>query len=176
MANKRQRKKRAKTKQRKGTLYIPRSPFRSMIEIKSVDIDPNNKQQQQLLSSAQFNLFQIEHYLYDKIELEAVDVDTLKYLASANFRALSDDVANWARYDPEYYTATQKGGRVFSIISKTVSYYFNRLDNVNASNIIKAFNTAYKDLKANVDKYTKGKKIGDNNPIIIVYYNDINIL
>lgn len=170
--NKRQRKKNAKTKARKGQLYIPRNRYNRMFEIKSVDIDPHNKYHQELLTSAQFNLFQLNNLLYDRIELEAVDIDTLKWLAGGQFRKIADDIRNLARFDPNYYT-NESGGYIMNLISQTISKRFDKVNGVSGTRIVKAINRAYKELKEEIDKH-KGKSPNNSNPFVIVYYEDKN--
>lgn len=171
--NKRQRKKNAKTKQRKGTLYVPQGQYRGNITIKGVDIDPNNKYQQELLSVAQFNLYQLQVYLRDRVELDAIDIDTLKWLAGNEFIKIFDDIRNWARYDPNHYKNAGIG-RVSNIISITISKYFDHLNHASGRRIISAITHAYKDIKSNIEKYTKGKK-PKNNAFVIVYYEDVDL-
>lgn len=171
--NKRQRKKNAKTKQRKGTLYVPKAQYRGMITIKGVDIDPNNRYQQELLSVAQFNLYQLQGYLRDRVELDAIDIDTLKWLAGNQFLKICDDIRNWARYDPNYYT-NAVSGKISNIISSTITQYFDHLNHSSGRRIIGAITHAYKDIKQDIEKYTKGKK-PKTNPFIIVYYEDVDL-
>ena len=170
--NKRQRKKNAKTKARKGLLYKPRSTYRN-IEIKSVDIDPRNKYQQELLSAAQFNLLQLDQYVWGKIEVNAVDIDTLKWLAGNQFLKIIDDIRNWARFDPNYYK-NDSNGKILNIISKVISKRLNEVNGANGSRITKAFIKAYKQLKEDAEKYTKGKK-PKGNAFVVVYYEDMDI-
>lgn len=170
--NKRQRKKNAKTKARKGLLYQPRSTYRN-IEIKSVDINPNNKYHQELLSVAQFNLLQLDKYVRNKIELNTVDIDTLKWLAGNQFLRIIDDIRNWARYDPNYYK-NENNGVILNIISKVVSRRLDKVNGMSGSRIVKAFNKAHRQLKEDLDKYTKGKK-PKGNSFVIVYYEDVDL-
>lgn len=177
MSSKRLRKKRAKTRQRKGQLYTPKSPFRSMFTIKSVDIDANNPNDQKLLMVAQRNLYQIEHYLYNPIELEAVDHDTLKWLAGAEFTKMTSKIADMARYDPDYYSG-KKGGHVFKIISFTISYYFNKQNIENPRYFIKAFKQGYSEMTEAFNRWYRNSandKRKATNPFVVVYYKDLDV-
>lgn len=171
MANKRQRKKNAKTKQRKGTLYKPNNRNNRMIAINGVDIDPNNKYQQSLLTTAEFNLFQLNSYMYDRIELEAVDIDTLKWLASVQFLKIIDDIRNWARYDPNYYRKSNY--KIAPLISKKISEYFKPLNHASSSRIIKIINRAHKEMRTDIQNDVTDKHKHDN-PFIVVYYSDMD--
>ena len=167
MANKRQRIKRALTKKRKGELYYPRSPYHSAISIKSADINPRDRYQMKLLSSAQMALYQLQHYLYDPIELEGVDIDTLKWLSGSQFRKITDDIANWSRFDRSFY---DNDGYIYNKIAKTVSKYFKGLKHVKPHNIIKTIMKAYRDMKKDIEEYIKDKK-PHNNPFVVVSYS-----
>lgn len=168
--NKRQRKKNAKTKQRKGTLYKPNNRNNRMIAIKGVDIDPNNKYQQGLLTTAEFNLFQLNCLLYDRVELDVVDIDTLKWLASTQFLKITDDIRNWARYDPNYYKLQS---HVSALISKKISEYFKPLNHASSSRIVKIINRAHKEMKTDIQQDVKDKHKHDN-PFIVVYYSNMD--
>lgn len=172
MANKRQRKKNAKTKQRKGKLFTPKDQFRGMIRIKGVDIDPNNKYHQELLSLAQFNLYQLQGYLRERIYLDAIDIDTLKWLAGNQFLKICDDIRNWARYDPNYYTNAVQG-EVSNIISDRITKYFAHLKNSSGRRIVGTILHAYKEISNDIQKYTKGEH-SQANPFVIVYYKDMD--
>lgn len=167
--NKRQRKKNAKTKARKGLLYKP-NPTNRMIQIASVDIDPNNKYHQELLSTAQFNLFQLDNYLWDRVELDAVDIDTLKWLAGNEFLKIIDQIRNWARFDPSYYV-NRTQGYIMNRISQAISRRFKPLNHQSGTRIIKAMHKVIKDLKTAMEEATRGKKT-KVNPFVLVAYND----
>lgn len=167
--NKRQRKKNAKTKARKGLLYQPR-PTNRNIEIKSVDIDPNNKYQQELLSVAQFNLFQLDRYVWNKIELEVVDIDTLKWLSGNEFRKIIDQIRNWARFDPSYYV-NRTSGYITNRISKAISKRLEILNHQSGTRIIGAMHKVVRDLRDAMEDATRGKKT-KVNPFVLVAYND----
>lgn len=168
--NKRQRKKNAKKKQLKGTLYVPKAQYRGTITIKGVDIDPNNKNHQEILSLAQFNLYQLQGYLRDRVELDAIDIDTLKWLAGNQFLKICDDIRNWARYDPSYYKKAISG-KVSNIISDAITKYFSHLNHSSGRTIIKAITKAYKEIRNDIQKYTVGEQ-KEANPFVIVFYKD----
>lgn len=166
--SKRQRKKRAQTNKRLGRLYKPKNRFNRMIQITSVDIDPHNKYYMDMLTTAEHNLFQLNNYFYDRVELEAVDVDTLRWFTSNEFLKIIDKIRDLARVDPAYYKHQDKG-YIMLLIADAMKEEFNELNHASGHKIIGTFYKVLRDLKGVFEKYKDAKR-QNSNPFVVVYY------
>ena len=170
--SRRKQKKRAQTNQRLGRLYKPTNRFNRMLQITSVDINPRNRYEQELLTVAEHNLFQLNNYVYDRVELEAIDVETLKWLGGNDFLKIIDKIRDLARYDPNYYKHAERG-YLMNRITQAMSKNFKQLNHASGRRIIPTFYNVLKDLKSEFEKY-KDKKHPEVHPYIVVSYADGN--
>lgn len=168
--SRRKQKKRAQTNQRLGRLYHPRNRFTRMLQIESVDIDPRNRYEQELLTVAEHNLFQLDQYVYDRVKLEAIDLDTLKWLGGNDFLKIIDKIRDLARYDPNYYKRSDRG-YLMNRITKAMSSNFRQLNGASGHRIITTFYNVLKDLKDEFNKY-KDRKHPQKQPYLVVSYNE----
>lgn len=170
--SRRKQKKRAQTNQRLGRLYTPHNRFNRMLQIKSVDIDPHNRYYMEMLTTAEFNLFQLNKFLWNRVELEAVDVDTLKWLTGNEFLKIVDKIRDLGRFDPGYYKKADRG-EVMNIIAKSMDKSFRVLNHESGHKIIWAFHQVIKDLQSTFNKY-KGKIPKNAQPFVAVTYKERN--
>ena len=144
-----------------------------MLQIKSVDINPRNRYEQELLTLAEHNLFQLNNYLETRVELEAIDLDTLKWLCGNDFLKIIDKIRDLARFDPSYYKNAQKG-ELINHIAHSMTKNFTQLNHASGRRIIATFYKVLKDLKSEFEKY-KGKIPPKANPFVVVYYESNEI-
>lgn len=165
--NKRQRKKIARRKAQKYGVYRPRNTFRSTMSIQSTLFDPNDRENEKLVFLAERNLNRIAYVITkpDLVNLTKLTLDDVKYLQSAKFSNVVNELQQYFAYDRSYYKDPEAVDNATREVM-TDYFYNHHIESTRA--LHKALIRLNKQLAGIVKKY--GGDGGYVNPFIIVKY------